>query len=219
MDRLIDTATETGRDDETNEPAFVPDDAWIDVFQKQLTAELVDQLRSYARMRALAVGYAGRKVDDYYAHELVQDAIGDTWTGVLRWDPAGWTLKHHLVRAIQGRADKDRKHAKRHRHDAIGDTAPASYAAECEASSLVADDEHAARRLYSIETMTILRAKAVEDRCVTRILDAYDAGAQSKEDVLAHTKMKARAYHNAHIRLRRLVRQLTDRSFAPRVRA
>src|SRR3569833_179380 len=103
MDEVMDTATETGRDDrhEAESDAFVPDEAWIDGFQKQLTAELVDALRNYARMRSLAVGYAGRKVDDYYARELVQDAIGDTWTGVRRWDPQRCDLQCHLVRVIQ----------------------------------------------------------------------------------------------------------------------
>ena len=82
---------------------------------------------------------SGRKVDDYYARELVQDAIGDTWAGKLRWDPKRCTLEHHLIRAIQSRADKHRKHARANPHDAIGDFTSASHAAEANASSMRAD--------------------------------------------------------------------------------
>jgi hypothetical protein len=43
--------------------------------------------------------------------------------------------------------------------------------------------------------------------------------AQTKDDVLAFTRMKARTYHNAHIRLKRIVRNLTNGTLAPMLRA
>ena len=51
------------------------------------------------------------------------------------------------------------------------------------------------------------------------MLDAYDAGATTKDDVLAFAKMRDRTYHNAHIRLKRIVRALTDHTLASKVRA
>lgn len=67
----------------------------------------------------------------------------------------------------------------------------------------------------------VLRSKrcTAGDSPVLRVLEAYAAGAQTKDDVLAFTKMKARTYHNAHIQLKRIVRNLTDHQLAPRARA
>lgn len=204
---------------ETTAEPFTPDDPWVAEFEKQLTPELIDKLRKYARPRAYAVGAAGRKVDNYYARELVQDAIGDTWSGLLRWEPERCSLEMHLVRAVNSRADKHRKHARNNPHDAIGDGTGASRAAEQAASSLVGDPEHAARRVYSREAMAQIRAEEAGDHAVLRVLDAYDTGALIKDDVIALTKMKACTYHNAHVRLMRIVRGLTDHALASRARA
>jgi hypothetical protein len=221
MEDLTTTAAETGRNEQEVEASieqFAPDNGWCAEFEKQLTSKLIDGLRNYARPRAFAVAAAGRKVDDYYARELVQDAIGDTWSGVLRWDPKRCTLEHHLLRAIQSRSDKHRKHAQANPHDAIDDGTGASRAAESDAASLCWRSD-AAQRVYSRETMGLIRTEAGVDKSVLRVLDAYDAGATTKDDVLALTKMKARTYHNAHIRLKRIVRTLTDHKLAPRARA
>lgn len=204
---------------EASEEPFSPDATWVNTFEKQLTAKLIDGLRNYARPRAYAVARAGRKVDDYYARELVQDAIGDTWSGTLRWDPKRCTLEHHLIRAIQSRAGKHRKHARDNPHDAIGDFTGASQAAEESASSMRADPEDAAQRLYSRETITLIRNLCADDKQVTRVLDAYESGATTKEDVLAFAKMRDRTYHNAHIRLTRIVRALTDHTLTSKRRA
>ena len=121
------TAPETGRDsiesnsEATNAP-FTPSESWIKQswikqYQKQANAKLIAGLNQFARTRALAVANAGRKVDDYYARELVLDALGDTWLGVVRWDPEKCSLGYHLVRTIEGRADKHRKHALAHHHE------------------------------------------------------------------------------------------------------
>ena len=206
-------------DIETGAGEFAPDDNWIAELEAQLTPTLIDSLRNYARMRAFAVAIAGRKVDDYYARELVQDAIGDTWSGLLCWEPARCTLEHHLIRAIQSRTDKHRKQAKASPHDALGDATTASRAAEVDASSLVADPDHAAQRVYSRETMAVLRARLVGDKQAFRVLAAYEAGATKKADVLAFTGMKERTYNNAHARLKRIVRTLTDHQLAPKARA
>lgn len=225
MTGFTNTAPETGRHDdsddeiETSAEPFSPDAPWVNTFEKQLTAKLIDGLRNYARPRAYAVAMAGRKVDDYYARELVQDAIGDTWSGVLRWDPQRCTLEHHLIRAIQSRSDKHRKHAKENPHDAIGDFTGASHAAEVSASNMCGDPEEAAQRLYSRETMALVRSLTADDKQVTRVLDAYEAGATTKEDVIAFAKMRDRTYHNAHIRLKRIVRALTDHKLASKGRA
>lgn len=216
------TAPVTGRDSETEiDPGctFTPDNAWLTEFDKQLTPKLIDRLRNYARPRAFAVAVAGRKVDDFYARELVQDAIGDTWSGILRWDPTRCSLELHLLRAVQSRTDKHRKHAKENPHDALDDGTSASRSAEQDASSLIAGGDHAEERVYARETMAQLRATAAQDKPVLRVLAAYDAGAQTKDDVLAFARMTDGTYHKAHIRLKRMVRKLADNTLSPNPRA
>lgn len=218
------TAAATGREpmttatEQNNEP-FTPTEAWIKQYQKQATPKLIAGLNQYARTRALAVADAGRKVDDYYARELVLDALGDTWLGVVRWEPDKCSLGYHLVRTIEGRADKHRKQALVRPHDAIGDDNAASRFAESDASELVGDDQLPIARVHASESMAQIRALAIRDKPVLRILDAYAAGCETKEEVLAHAKMKSRTYHNAYGRLRRIVRHLTDDKLASKARA
>jgi hypothetical protein len=218
-EQLWRTDTKVSLDGDNIADAFTPDDAWADEFEKQLSGKLIDGLHKYARPRAFAVAMAGRKVDDYYARELVADAIGDTWSGVLCWDPKRCTLEMHLMRAIQSRSDKHRKHVEANPHDSIGDESEESRAAEEAATATVSNANDSEQRVYLSEAMSIIRREAVNDRTVLRLLEAFDAGAETKNDVLAFTKMKERTYNNAHARLRRLVRNLTDRTLAPRKRA
>ncbi len=225
FDTDLGTETETELGEEIEQESglkaapFTPDDAWVDQFEKQLTPALIDRLRNYARPKAFSVAAAGRKVDDYYVRELVQDVIGNTWTGVTRWDPGQCSLEQHLLLAIKALAYNDKRRAKRNPHDALGDETDASRAAEEDASSLVADPQHSSRRVFAQQTMAQIRSAAAEDKPVLWMLDAYEAGAQCKDDVLVFTRMKARTYHNAHIRLKRIVRNMTDATLAPKLRA
>lgn len=198
---------------------FTPDDAWIDAFQSQLTEEAIDRVRRFARMRALGVANTGRKVDDYYARELVQDAIADTFEGVLRWDPSRVTLEAHLTRAVQSRSRDDRTHEIAFPHDALGDADERSQLAESEASSVAATEHDIEKRRYASELMATIREEAAGDKAVLRILDGYDAGATTKAEVIEYTKMKARTYHNGRIRLGRIVRNLTNRKLAGQAHA
>jgi len=224
MQELTTTAAATGRDpnetaiDETVD-AFTPTEAWIKQYQKQATPKLIAGLNQFARTRGLAVADAGRKVDDYYARELVLDALGDTWLGVVRWEPDKCSLAYHLVRTIEGRADKHRKQALARPHDAIGDDTTTSRIAESEASELIGDDEAPITRVHASETLEHVRSLATKDKDVLRVIAAYDAGCETKDEVLAHARMRSRTYHNAYGRLRRIVRQLTDHKLAIRLRA
>lgn len=204
--------------EETRAP-FVPNDGWLDAFETQLSEAMTERVRSFARMRAFGVATTGRKVDDYYARELVQDAVADTWEGILSWDPVRVTLEAHLTRAVQFRTRNDREHAIAFPHDALGDETPRSLFAETEASDAVATGRTAETRRYADEVMACIRDQAAGDKPVLRILDAYDGGVTNKSDVLVFTKMKARTYHNARIRLGRIVRGLANRRLADKVRA
>ena len=206
------TAPATGRytDSEIDDQPFAPDSGWVDDFEKQLTPKLVSGLHHYARARSFSVAAAGRKVDEFYVYELVQDAIEDTWLGVLRWDPTRCSLKMHLKGTITSRTKSHRNHATDNPHEYIGDETDASRLAEQDVSCIVTDPQHAMQRVYAHEVLAHLRAAAARDKPVLRILDAYEAGAMTKEQVLDHAHMKERTYHNARIRLKRIVSNLID---------
>lgn len=198
---------------------FAPDDGWLEALQLQLTDELTDRVRNFARLRALGVANTGRKVDEYYVRELVQDAIADTFEGVLRWDPKRVSLEAHLLRAVQFRTRNDRDHAIAFPHDAIGDETDRSKFAESEASETVQTERVSETRRHCVEVMAQLRDASTRDKDVLRILDAYDAGATTKAEVMAHSKMKSRTYHNARIRMGRIVRAFTNHKLAGQARA
>ncbi len=213
---IIAAAGREQRDEPIKDDAntFTPNERWLRDYQNQATPKLIAGLNQYARTRALAVADTGRKVDDYYARELVADALGDTWFGVVRWDPSKCSLGYHLVRTIEGRSDKHRKHAEARPHDALDDNTAESRTAEAGASKLRNDGCAAVERVHASEVLAQIRALANRDKPLLRILDAYDAGCIAKDDVLAHARMTERTYHNAYGRLRRIVRHLTDTNLA-----
>jgi hypothetical protein len=215
IQRLDRTDDESEAETPPPEAPFAPDEAWINAFDAQCTEDLYARLRASARRHAFGVQCAGRKVDDYYERELVQDAITDTLTGTLRWDPARATLRAHLESVLQWRARDHRVHAKNHPHDALGENSDASRAAEIEASSIRHTDvDRAEAHAYAEEVLALIRERAHGDKPVLRILDAYVAGAETKADVLALTHMRERTYHNARVRLGRILDDLFHPAFA-----
>lgn len=201
----------SARIDETqdgDDVAWAPDEAWIDALQAQLSEPMLDRVRRYARTRAIGVARAGRKVDDYYARELVQDAVADTFTGALRWHPDAISLEAHLVRAVRCRTKDERKRLARFRHQALDDSTDSARDAEHELSTACDTSPEGERRRHAADVLAQVREHVAGDRDVLRILDAYAAGVTAKADVLAFVGMRSRTYHNAHNRLVRLARSL-----------
>lgn len=186
-------------------PPFVPAEDWINALEEQCTDEMLACVRRYAARRAHGVGHIN---DDYYAGELVQDALTDTTLGALRWDPSAKTLERHLQDVIKMRTNYDRKHARRFPHESIDVLDPdgeSATMAEVEAALLERSYEAPA----DTERLAKLRQLAVGDRTVVRLLDALARGATTKDDVLHLTELSSVAYDNARRRLHRLVTQLS----------
>ncbi len=200
------------------------DEAWLAAFDDQLTEELIGKLHDRAEQRAYMVEAAGKKVDGYYVRALVQDAIADTWMGLLRWDPARGGLYPHLWWAIQSRSRDDREHAVAHPHDPIWDGDDAKEAAVAQETERLASTQDfgpldAETCIYAREVLVQLRDAAKGDKAVLRLLDAYEAGATRREDVVAHAKMRESTYHKARIRLGRLAQNLIRQTLGANARA
>lgn len=191
---------------------FAPSQAWMDAFTEQCTEELTARLAQFARTRAVNVENAGRKIDDYYAKELVADAIADTYMGVIRWDPAVCALSTHICQTVIYRTRNDIEHQRSNPHDAIGDDTDQSRSAEARAAEEAPTVRQIEARRYATEVMAQIRLLARDDRDVLRIVAAYDEGMTRKSEVMEHARMRERTYHNARIRLGRIVKSLSRRS-------
>jgi hypothetical protein len=187
---------------------------WIDEYERQATDELYEKATRYATERAKQVAAVGGPGDDDYVEDLVQAAFADTYTGQLAWDPSRATLEQQVIQTIKNRSRHDRERAAERRHlsfDIHDDRKrSAVMRAEVEAS-LAADHEpnHGAIDLAE-KALAHLREMAIADRnrAVLKLLDAYDHGAFSKQEVMEHTKMSAKRLRLAKTQLATYVDRL-----------
>lgn len=172
---------------------------WIEAFEAQLAVTgFEERLKRYARVRARMVAHTGRRVDELYARELVQDAIDDTLEGVIAWDPARVSLEKHLLDAIRSRTRHDFVQATKFRHHAVDE------------HTRVDDSLHARVEMVAVaeRTVTDLRALAVRDHDVLRLIGAYTEEATKKVEVMRVSGLTSKRYEAARKRLNRLVLQL-----------
>lgn len=203
---------ETDPTTRTEGTPFIPSEDWIDAFEKQSSAPGFEQkLKRFARMRANMVAHAGRRIDELYVRELVQDAIEDTLEGILAWHPERVTLDKHLYDSIRSRTRHDYVQALNFPHHSFdAASASPSLMADVESSlhatgpaTASADVRSAAER-----ALTELRRQAANDTDVLRLLDAYVAEAVKKVDVMRVSSLTSKRYEAARKRLQRLVLHL-----------
>ena len=202
---------------------FVPSEAWIDAVDAQCTDAMLKRLRRYALLLARLPG--GEHLGDHasYAEEVVQTAATDIAAGVLRWDPATGDLEPLLTDTIRLRVRRDRKRAARYKHVSI-DTAHAhervlaidEVEAYLAASASPEPDESEASSSGSLNrSLRRLRGLVSADALAQRFLDAVDANATTRVEIMKHTGLTRAEYHNTRRRLARLLAQLTPKSSSP----
>lgn len=192
---------------------WCPSEAWSSAFSRECTSELYDDARRFAAWRARAVAKEGGLVDEYYIRELVQNALADTATGILGWNPTEKSLREHVWDAIRTRTNHDRLRAKRYRHEAIDVFDPDAsdeLLGEIEvALAARATSANPERATLAGEWLAELRAHAAPSSGVRRMLDAFKAGATTTSDVMHFTGMSEKECDAARGRLDRLVRKLS----------
>jgi hypothetical protein len=186
---------------------FVPSEEWIEAFEAQANDALYERVRRYARVRSRLVAYGGRVVDDLYIDELVQDAIDDTFAGVLAWDPARVTLDRHLMGAIHSRTRHDYVHALNFRKERI-DLGKRSTLAEVETAleRTRGDPEAGATERALAE----LRGLAVKDPDVIEMLRLFGEQVIKKDEIVRETGWNTKRYQATRKRMLRLVAQLPN---------
>jgi hypothetical protein len=89
------------------------DEKWEAAYLAQLTHDLGEKVRAFAKKRARYIEAKTGCDDPNLARELFQDAVTDTWTGDVTWDPMRASLELHLKRVIRSRTSNQLKHLDR----------------------------------------------------------------------------------------------------------
>jgi len=202
---------------------FVPSEAWIEAFTKQCTDDLRLQTQRYASRRAVGVQRMGGYVGSDYAHEMVQDVLADTLFGVLTWDHVATPLVQHVLDTIRSRTRHDRERAQSIKHQRIDGLEGAEAQridGELEASLMLDhDDPNPQASTLARDAVAKMRSAAGDHLDVLRFIDAIEAGATSRTEIMECAKLSLKAYRNARNRLRRIVVQLDDETGAALRRA
>jgi len=198
------TTQELGRTEEV-----IRDAAWEHAYLAQLTHDLADSVAAFAKKRASWLNRKGKRKDDFLWKELYQDAITDTWTGDVTWDPYKAPLDLHLKRVIRSRTTMMMKHLTRFPRIS---TYGAKLDLELEMSESMAADRASERgvdlRGYVDDVIAALYRLAIDDDTVTKILDCFGDGLVDRRDIIRATGMPTPTYDSARRRLLALVESL-----------
>ena len=165
-------------------------------FTEQASNELIRRASRYARQRAVIVRQAGRRIDNMYGRELVQDALCDIWSGAVGWDPARCSLLHQVRSVVRSRSWKDAQWAQRSPHLSLDvhDTAAA----------ITAEASHQFAMQAQLEPFKICGLTAAVVTELRRLAE----GVVGQGDVMEYTGLSRQGYRIARARLAYLVREL-----------
>ena len=202
-----------GRDNHDNPPKPSPElgpanAPWRALYKTQCTPEMFDDVVSYTAHRASWVEHqSGRRTPGVIA-DLVQDAVGDTWAGIVTWDPSRCSLAFHVKTVIRSRLSHEIERAEAYHHittvelseEALHDAIETQQAPTISTELVNYADEFTAR----------LVAAAGDDQEVLTLVELFRNGTTERRDVCRLGKMTATAYHNARRRLLRMVAHLPE---------
>ncbi|MGE0402459.1 MAG: hypothetical protein AB7T06_37500 [Kofleriaceae bacterium] len=199
----------------TQREEFTPTESWRASFEKQANGRTLEKLYRIARARLGAYSGGRSNVHDDDVDDVVIAALGDTWSGVLTWDPTAKTLFAHLKDAIKYRVRNEAKLSrKRRKHDEIDeDERGETFAGQIAAGAVVPTVESTDVRNELLSEVVDgvlfrLRPHASDDPDVSALLDALAKRIVDRNDVLEETGMNAPELNNSWRRLGRMVREL-----------
>lgn len=181
-----------------------------EAYDAQDTPELRRAALHYARLRAIVVRRAGGRIDDSYASELVHDALVDTWTGDVTWNPDRVSLLDHVRGLVKTRSWRHVTGASRVPHISL-DGADGHVARKADEALYHATQGSVTPMVLaalSIKVVRELKRLAHGDTTATAILGCWTEGLIDRDEVIAATGLDDRAYKAARARLTYLVRSL-----------
>ena len=188
---------------------WVPSPEWRAQFTAQATREMTDAVTAYAAScgRSLAAYKNGRR-NPSTVEEMVLDAAGDTFRGIVKWNPARCTLEMHLKSVIRSRVAHEYDREDDIKHYTLGHLSDRRLSG---AIAIDAPPSSTGRVNRSAEAFTTrLRDLAGGDEPVLQLIDCYREGITERRKVCAATGMTKGTFHNADRRLKRLVKNLPE---------
>lgn len=197
--------------------------ALLERLRRELNEPVRKRVLAFAKQRVAVLRHARIPTAEDAAREaeiLVQDAVTATILGHRRWDPS-LPLYDHLCGVIRSETGNRAAHARKHRHLPVqarnldessdGDAALHAKMTSQGPTSLarpgrIVSTADAARRLCQR-----LRQQARgKPTAVTKLIDAYESGCESRKDVLDVTDMTEDEYRNARRILDRMLAALPE---------
>ena len=183
----------------------------LEAFEKTLTEAVMERLLSFAKRRVAMLAKAGvrRTPDD--ARMMVQDAITDTLTRVVTWNPQRVTLETHLRLVMKTRSLNRLAQVQRATHKSMEDSHDGELTIK-KASEASAMAPHDAVEMGEVAAEVIREVieRAREVPQVLVLIEAYQAGCQERAEVIEHTGMSVQEFVNARRRLDRLLAALPE---------
>lgn len=183
------------------------DPAWVDAFEVQLTGEMTASVMIYAKKRAEWIQRYTKRHDTLLARELCQDAISDTFSGDVKWDPSKVPLEVHLKRTIRSRSAARVEHLIQFPEDRVGTL---KLEMETKISRAMETGHSNDLTSYVDEIVAKLYELASDDTEVIEILECFANGKVERSDVMRATGMDKLVYHNARRRMVRFVEDLPN---------
>jgi hypothetical protein len=200
------TAVGTTKHDQ-NAKSEGPSPIWRAQFKAQATQDMMDDVYGYVAKRATWIEHQCGRRSPGLIREMIQDALGDTFAGVVTWDPSRCSLALHLKSVIRSRLSHEFERAEQFEHLDVAD-APEVEVHEVLAAGAKTNDPILDEYVKEFEKR--LRALAVDDDAVLMLIDAHLAGLTERAQICATTNLTKAAYHNAHRRLKRLADNLPE---------
>jgi hypothetical protein len=180
-------------------------------FERDLTEPVMERLLSFAKRRVAMLAKVGvrRTADD--ARAMVQDAITDTLTRVVTWDPQRVTLEKHLRLVIRTRSLNRLKQVRRVPLKSMEDSQDGELTvARVAEATRMSPTESVEMGEVAEEVVAEVVERAKEVPQVLALIEAYQAGCQERAEVIEHTGMNVQEFVNARRRLDRLLAALPD---------
>ena len=93
-----------------------PSPAWRAQFKAQATQDMMDDVYGYVARRATWIEHQQGRRTPGLIREMIQDALGDTFAGIVAWDPSRCSLALHLKSVIRSRLSHELERAEQFAH-------------------------------------------------------------------------------------------------------
>jgi hypothetical protein len=176
---------------------------WIAAFKAQATQEMMDDVVGYIAKRATWLQQQERSAKDVI-NDMVIEALGDTFAGVVAWDPVRCPLALHLKSVIRSRFSHELERIEDFEHVELDD-APEDLVHEAMATAgKTALAPTKKLSVYVKQFVDRLRELADDDLPVLKLIDLSLQDITERRHICHMTGMSPSAYHNAFRRLQRL---------------